>query len=112
MDGSAAGAGRLLDQRYRQPFCGAAQAGRPQEEHHNHRDLEILSLAGTLAPDGAHLHIAVANSTGTVAGGHLSCGTLVRTTAELVVALLPGWVFQRVLDPATGYPELHVRLLG
>jgi predicted DNA-binding protein with PD1-like motif len=34
-------------------------------------DLEILSLAGTLSPDGVHLHIAVAGSSGTVIGGHL-----------------------------------------
>jgi len=46
-------------------------------------DLEILSLAGTLSSDGAHLHIAVANSSGTVIGGHLCCRSMVRTTAEL-----------------------------
>ena len=36
-----------------------------------HGDLEILSLAGTLSSDGAHLHIAVADSIGAVIGGHL-----------------------------------------
>jgi len=48
-------------------------------------ELEILSLSGTLSPDGAHLHIAVADSSGTVIGGHLCAGSLVRTTAELVL---------------------------
>ncbi|MFO8238695.1 MAG: DNA-binding protein [Prochlorococcaceae cyanobacterium] len=71
-------------------------------------DLEILSLAGTLSPDGAHLHIAVADSTGKVIGGHLCAGSLVRTTAELVVGLLPEWRFSRELDPDTGYPELRI----
>jgi len=71
-------------------------------------DLEILSLAGTLSPDGAHLHIAVADSTGKVIGGHLCAGSLVRTTAELVVGLLPEWRFNRELDPATGCAELRV----
>lgn len=71
-------------------------------------DLEILSLAGTLSPDGAHLHIAVAGSSGAVIGGHLCAGSLVRTTAELVVGLLPEWRFSRELDPATGYPELQI----
>jgi predicted DNA-binding protein with PD1-like motif len=71
-------------------------------------DLEILSLNGTLSPDGAHLHIAVADSTGSVIGGHLCTGSLVRTTAELVLALLPKWEFRRVLDPATGYAELQI----
>jgi predicted DNA-binding protein with PD1-like motif len=71
-------------------------------------DLEILSLAGTLSPDGAHLHIALADSNGAVIGGHLCAGSLVRTTAELVVGLLPEWQFCRVLDPATGYAELQI----
>jgi predicted DNA-binding protein with PD1-like motif len=71
-------------------------------------ELEILSLAGTLSPDGAHLHIAVADSSGTVIGGHLCAGSLVRTTAELVVGLLTEWRFSRELDPATGYAELAI----
>ena len=71
-------------------------------------DLEILSLAGTLSPDGAHLHIAVADSSGAVIGGHLCAGSLVRTTAELLLGLLPDWQFSRELDPATGYSELRI----
>ena len=71
-------------------------------------DLEILSLSGTLSPDGAHLHIAIAGSSGAVIGGHLCAGSLVRTTAELVIGLLPEWQFSRELDPATGYPELRI----
>jgi uncharacterized protein len=71
-------------------------------------ELEILSLSGTLSPDGAHLHIAVADSSGAVIGGHLSASSLVRTTAELVVGLLPEWRFCRELDPATGYAELQI----
>ncbi len=71
-------------------------------------DLEILSLAGTLSADGAHLHIALADDAGAVIGGHLCSGSLVRTTAELVVGLLPEWQFRRQLDPATGYKELQI----
>jgi predicted DNA-binding protein with PD1-like motif len=71
-------------------------------------DLEILSLAGTLSPDGAHLHLAVADSRGAVIGGHLGAGSQVRTTAELVIGLLPEWRFRRELDPATGYSELRI----
>jgi len=73
-----------------------------------HGELEILSLSGTLSPDGSHLHIAVAGSSGAVIGGHLCAGSLVRTTAELVIGLLPEWRFSRELDPATGYPELRI----
>ena len=72
-------------------------------------ELEIISLAGTLSPDGAHLHIAVADCSGAVIGGHLCAASLVRTTVELVVGLLHDWEFRRVLDPATGYAELQIR---
>ena len=75
-------------------------------------DLEILSLSGTLSRDGAHLHIAAANSNGTVIGGHLCSGSLVRTTAELVIGLLPEWRFRRRLDPATGFAELEISRNG
>jgi uncharacterized protein len=73
-----------------------------------HGELEILSLSGTLSPDGAHLHIAIADGSGAVIGGHLCAGSLVRTTAELVIGLLPEWRFNRELDPATGYAELQI----
>jgi predicted DNA-binding protein with PD1-like motif len=71
-------------------------------------ELEILSLSGTLSLDGAHLHIAIADSKGAVIGGHLCAGSLVRTTAELVIGLLPEFQFRRELYPATGYAELRV----
>ena len=83
-------------------FAGATQATAI------HGELEILSLSGTLSPDGAHLHLAIADSSGAVIGGHLGAGSLVRTTAELVIGLLPEWRFSRELDPATGYPELRI----
>ena len=75
-------------------------------------ELEILSLSGTLSRDGAHLHIAVASSNGTVMGGHLCSGSLVCTTAELVIGLLPEWRFCRRLDPATGFAELEISRNG
>jgi predicted DNA-binding protein with PD1-like motif len=73
-----------------------------------HGELEILSLSGSLSPDGAHLHIAVSDSKGAVIGGHRCAGSLVRTTAELVIGLLPEWRFRRELDPVTGYAELRI----
>ena len=72
-------------------------------------DLEILSLGGTLSADGTHLHIALADASGAVIGGHLVYGSLVRTTAELVLGLLPEWQFSRELDPATGCAELRIQ---
>lgn len=72
-------------------------------------DLEILTLAGSLAPDGPHLHITVADASGRVSGGHMGPGCIVRTTAEVLVALLPDLRFSREADPVTGYKELVVR---
>jgi hypothetical protein len=72
-------------------------------------DLEILTIAGTISPDGAHLHMSVADADGRVTGGHLGYGCTVRTTAEVLVVLLPEWSFTREADGATGYPELVVR---
>ena len=71
-------------------------------------DLELLSLGGSLAPDGVHLHLAVADAQGRVTGGHMGPGCIVRTTAEVLVALLPGHRFSREHDAATGFQELRV----
>lgn len=70
---------------------------------------EIVSLAGSLSRDGAHLHIVVADAQGRVRGGHLAPGSLVHTTAEVLLALLPGWVLSREPDAATGFSELVVK---
>jgi uncharacterized protein len=72
-------------------------------------DLEILSLAGSVAPGGSHLHVGVADAAGRVTGGHLAFGSVVRTTAEVMLVLLPEWSFAREHDAATGFAELAVR---
>jgi predicted DNA-binding protein with PD1-like motif len=72
-------------------------------------DIEILALAGSIAPNGSHLHMSVADATGRVLGGHVGYGCIVRTTAEILVALLPDHRFERRPDIATGFDELVVR---
>jgi predicted DNA-binding protein with PD1-like motif len=72
-------------------------------------DMEILSLSGTVASNGSHLHMALSTATGEVFGGHVAPGCIVRTTAEVLLALLPEWEFAREPDAATGYDELVVR---
>jgi len=72
-------------------------------------DLELLGLAGSLSVDGAHLHASVADAAGRVWGGHVLSGCVVRTTAEVLLALLSGWRFTREPDGATGYAELTLR---
>jgi len=71
-------------------------------------DLEILTLGGSLSPDGAHLHVALSDARGQVIGGHLAHGSIVRTTAELLVAVLPEQRFSREHDAATGFMELRI----
>lgn len=73
-------------------------------------DLEILTLAGSLAPDGAHLHMAISDAQGRVLGGHVAPGCIVRTTAEILLALLPDHAFSREPDvDGSGFRELVVR---
>ena len=72
-------------------------------------ELEILTLAGSVASNGAHLHISVADAAGRVRGGHVAYGCTVRTTAEVMLLLLREWTFTREPDPATGFAELIIR---
>jgi hypothetical protein len=83
-------------------------AGRPDSDVLT-GDLEILSLGGSLSADGPHLHMSVSDAAGRVSGGHVGAGCIVRTTAEVLVALLPDLRFTREDDPATGFKELVVR---
>jgi predicted DNA-binding protein with PD1-like motif len=71
--------------------------------------MEIVSLAGTLCPDGLHVHLSLARRDGSCVGGHLVSGCIVHTTAELVIGELLEVEFSRPPDPATGYDELTVR---
>ena len=70
---------------------------------------ELLTLAGSLSPDGAHLHASLADARGAVSGGHVCAGCIVRTTVELLVERLDRQRFERRADPRTGYPELVIR---
>jgi len=95
-----AGIGSLVDAWLR--LADQAQAGRIEGP------LELLTLSGSLAADGVHLHASVADAQGRVRGGHVAAGCVVRTTAELLLAPLPDWRLTRVPDADTGYTELVV----
>lgn len=75
-------------------------------------DLEILTLAGSVSASGSHLHASLSDAQGRVLGGHLGYGCRVRTTAEVLLVLLPQWTFRREPDPATGFDELVPRRRG
>ena len=51
-------------------------------------DLEIITLQGTVAPDGVHLYLSLSDSDCQVWGGHLEPGTLVLKGADLLVGFL------------------------
>lgn len=69
---------------------------------------EIVSLSGTISPNGVHLHLSIAGADGKAVGGHLVRGCVVLTTVELVLADLGGVRFARMPDATTGYKELNI----
>jgi hypothetical protein len=83
----------------------ANQPGASVREGH----FEIVSLTGTLAEGGMHVHASFADSTGATFGGHLLDGSLVYTTAEIVIGELDRAAFGRDVDSTYGYRELSVR---
>lgn len=70
---------------------------------------EIANLSGTVSQDGVHLHIVISNTSGTTLGGHLLDGTLIYTTAEIVLQEAQDLIFSRKTDVTTGWAELEVR---
>jgi predicted DNA-binding protein with PD1-like motif len=71
--------------------------------------LEVLTLSGSISMNGSHVHASLSDAQGRVLGGHLGYGCSVRSTAEVLLALLPQWHFAREPDAATGYDELVAR---
>lgn len=69
---------------------------------------EIISLNGTLATEGIHLHIAIADQEGKIIGGHLDNGCIIYTTAEIVIGTSENFNFVRTIDEQTGYKELEI----
>lgn len=70
---------------------------------------EIVSLVGTISEATAHLHLIVSDKEGKTLAGHLLDGSLVYTTAELVLVDLTGLAFDREPDALTGFNELIIR---
>jgi predicted DNA-binding protein with PD1-like motif len=79
---------------------------------HLDAEFEILTLSGSVAGPGgggSHLHLSLSDAEGRVLGGHAGHGCTVRTTAELLLMLLPDWRFTREPDAATGHAELRAQ---
>lgn len=71
-------------------------------------DYEIVSITGTISKDGVHIHISLSDEEGKTIGGHLSDGTIINTTCELIILELPNYIFTREMDESTGYKELVI----
>ena len=51
-------------------------------------DLEVITLNGTISPEGVHLHLSLSDGACQVWGGHLEEGTLVQKGVDLLVGVL------------------------
>ncbi|MGI2902911.1 PPC domain-containing DNA-binding protein [Tolypothrix sp. VBCCA 56010] len=69
---------------------------------------EILSLNGTIATSGVHLHIAISDKQGKTIGGHLDNECIIYTTAEIIIGTTEQFIFNRTIDEQTGYKELEI----
>ena len=69
---------------------------------------EILSLNGTIATSGVHLHIAISDKQGKTIGGHLDDECIIYTTAEIIIGTTEEFIFNRTIDEQTGYKELEI----
>jgi predicted DNA-binding protein with PD1-like motif/glutaredoxin len=64
-------------------------------------DLEIITLQGTVGPEGVHLHLSLSDGTCQVYGGHLEPGTLVQKGAEILV----GWLVPAAAPTPLATPQ-------
>ena len=81
-------------------------------EHYNEYEghFEIVSITGTVAMSGSHIHISISDGDGVTIGGHLVSGCKIYTTAEIVLAVIDDVVYAReLLENDSGYEELVVR---
>ena len=69
---------------------------------------EIVSLTGTLSINGSHIHISISDSTGKTIGGHLQQGSVIYTTAEIIIQDSKSFVFKREKDGTTPWEELPI----
>ena len=70
--------------------------------------LEIVSGTGTVSKNGCHIHVSLSDKEGSVIGGHLKDGCIVKFTAEVVLLVFEDILYKRVADEETGFNELEV----
>ncbi|MDA1246860.1 MAG: DUF296 domain-containing protein [Cyanobacteria bacterium] len=71
-------------------------------------ELEIITLQGTISPEGVHLHLSFSDTSCHVWGGHLEHGTLVLRGADLLVGLLSSTSSAQPRAAAGGEPRVAI----
>ena len=71
-------------------------------------ELEIITLQGTISPDGVHLHLSFSDASCQVWGGHLEHGTLVLRGADLLVGLLSTGTSAALSSSASSEPRVEI----
>ena len=74
-------------------------------------DLEVITLNGTLAPEGVHLHLSLSDGACQVWGGHLEPGTLVQKGVDVLVGVLDQAPVQAESPAAEPTPRLEIAVL-
>lgn len=69
---------------------------------------EIVSMEGTVSTQGMHIHTAVSDRSFKVYGGHLVSGSIVDSTAEIVIIELENHELSRTKGDLTGFKELKI----
>ena len=74
-------------------------------------DLEVITLNGTVGPEGVHLHLSLSDGACQVWGGHLEPGTLVQKGVDVLVGVLDQAPFQAESPAAAATPRLEIAVL-
>ena len=74
-------------------------------------DLEVITLNGTIGPEGVHLHLSLSDGACQVWGGHLEPGTLVQKGVDVLIGVLDQVPIQAESPTAAPIPRLEIAVL-
>ena len=74
-------------------------------------DLEVITLNGTFAPEGVHLHLSLSDGACQVWGGHLEPGTIVQKGVDLLIGVLEQREGRPARQTAAAAPRIEIAML-